>query len=130
MASGSFWIVQPVSAERDFTVTLRVRLPPRNTLLARGGGQAMLAFGVFPQGPGDGLTIPSPPPLPTASRVRLEGQRIRLRRVDGREFSLPLDIFIENDQRVARQLSALDGNSEWLSRVSAGIGTSPTHVRR
>ena len=43
-----------------------------------------------------------------AEFVRLEDARIRLRRGDGREFSLPFEFFIDNDRRVASQLAQQD----------------------
>jgi hypothetical protein len=68
-ASGTLWIVRKVSTQDDFEVTAYVTLPSMQTVVSSGDRQSMIGFGAYPvQADAKGVSIPSPPPMPTTTR--------------------------------------------------------------
>lgn len=80
-ASGTLWLVRKLSTEDDFEATAYVTLPSMQTVMASGDPRSMIGFGVYPtQADANGISIPSPPPMPTTTR----DVSVTFRRVKGR----------------------------------------------
>ncbi|MBC8870702.1 MAG: hypothetical protein H8E44_14865 [Planctomycetes bacterium] len=80
-ASGTLWVVRKMSTEDDFEATAYVTLPSMQTVMASGDRQSMIGFGAYPvQADANGVSIPSPPPMPTTTR----DVSVTFRRVKGR----------------------------------------------
>lgn len=68
-ASGRLWLLRKVSTEDDFEATAHLTLPSMQTVMSSGDPQSMIGFGAYPvHADTNGVSIPSPPPMPTTTR--------------------------------------------------------------
>jgi len=80
-ASGTLWVVRKVATQDDFEATAYLTLPSMQTVMSSGDPRSMIGFGVYPvQADANGISIPSPPPMPTTTR----DVSITFRRTKGR----------------------------------------------